>query len=195
MVFDVRFFPGFPLPVHDYAELMVELTRYEGPAQRVVIAHSLGALEALFFKPGEDVSMVLLAPSTLDKPRRGRVLVRGCLRGLSWLPVAGEAIARLLREHAYKRYAAQPPAGAPLSLGAAADRLHTTAPKIPRAYRGPCTVVCSPEDSRHPAQLRLAEELGATVLWVEGGHLFPVTRGRATAEIILEALGGLDHPG
>ncbi|GAA4693195.1 hypothetical protein GCM10025781_08190 [Kocuria gwangalliensis] len=93
MVFDVRFFPGFPLPVHDYAELMVELTRYEGPAQRVVIAHSLGALEALFFKPGEDVSMVLLAPSTLDKPRRGRVLVRGCLRGLSWLPVAGEAIA------------------------------------------------------------------------------------------------------
>lgn len=98
MAFDVRLFPGFPLPAHDHAELMAGLARYEGSLRGMVVAHSLGALEALSLDLDEDVPMVLLAPSTLEKGRRGRGITRGRLRALERVPAAAAGTARVLRE-------------------------------------------------------------------------------------------------
>lgn len=189
----VRLFPGFPLPVADYADMMDGLAGYEGPRRHVVVAHSLGALEALSDGSVQETAVFLLAPSIPERRRTGRPVLRGALRLLGRTPGGGAALARRLRAGTYRRYGAQAPVGAPLPLREAADRLRRAGRQAISPPSAPCVVLCSDDDARHPAQLRLAERLGTTAHGVEGGHLFPITRGRRTAETILEVLDDLDH--
>lgn len=184
MPLDVYLYPGFPLPAHDYSQLSAALAHSTGPHSAVVVGHSLGALSAL--SDTTRAPIFLLAPSIPGRRRPGRSLMRRALRVLDVTPISA-VIAHRLRTSTYWRYRATPPTGDPLTLDEAADRLRAPEPVL----RHPPTqvfVICSKSDPRHEAQLRLARQLGARVQWTEGGHLFPITDGRATADIILNAL-------
>lgn len=189
----VRLFPGFPLPVTDYATMLEHLAGDNGQHRDVIVAHSLGALEALSQEGAPGVPVFLLAPSTPDRRRPARPVVRAALHLLGRSPGAGAALARRLRASTYRRYGGQTPAGKPLSLHEAADRLRRTAPQSPPSLSALCFVLYSPQDPRHLKQLELAERIDAAAHRVEGGHLFPITQGHRTAEAILELLRDLGH--
>lgn len=109
MPLHVRLFPGFPLPAADYATMLEGLASRAGPDQDIVVAHSLGALEALSHGSTTQAPVFLLAPSAPEKRRIGRPVVRAVLHLLGRSPDRGVALARYLRSSTYRRYGAQAP--------------------------------------------------------------------------------------
>jgi pimeloyl-ACP methyl ester carboxylesterase len=179
----VELFRGFPLPEADYERLLQELGRRELGVSAIRVAHSLGSLRALAV--ASEVPTILMAPS-VPRARPGRPVLRAVLKVGALFP-QGDALAARLRVASYQRYGAVAPSGTPLSLRAASERLRTTSPKELLAVTS-AVVLCSRTDPRHPRQLQLAAQLGATVYWVEGGHMFPVTHPSLTAAAIAAAL-------
>jgi len=183
----VQLLPGFPLPAHDYSQLSTALAGSTGRDAAIVVAHSLGALSAL--SDTTSAPIFLLAPSSPSRRRPGRTLLRQTLRVLDVTPLSA-AIARRLRTSTYRRYRATPPPGKPITLVEAANRLLKPEP-ILFHNSAQIFVICSRGDPRHESQVRLARQLGAEVRWTEGGHLFPITNGRGTADAILSALASV----
>ncbi|WP_368784589.1 alpha/beta hydrolase [Arthrobacter sp. SX1312] len=189
----VRFFPGFPLPVTDYGELLGLLEANAEPGQPIVIAHSRGALDALASDIPPKVPIFLLAPS-VPRRRRGTRLLKGSLFLVAAIPVVRVVLSRRLRKETYRRYSAEAPPGQPLDLGAVARRLRAdTSAGIGRGSRT-VVLVLSEEDARYEDQLLLARRLDATVLHQPGGHLFPITQAASTASTVLAILASGIHP-
>lgn len=187
----IQLHPGFPLTEQDYQPLLQALAAsLSGSA--VAVAHSHGALAALSATPSGR-PLVLLAPSDPGRPRPARRATARLLQALARIPGADDGMADLLRRRSFAAMRVTPPAGPALPLSEAAGRL-MGAVDVPLGPRRHTWVLSSAADRRHQEQLALAHLLGAEVVLVEGGHLFPITDPQATAAVIASCLGAEPTP-